>query len=121
MQEMELGVSGQLTYRVDVATGSDFGAGTDANLFCTLIGDTHRSSGEFQLDSSLSYVNKFERGQASTACSASVPAFTRRCNSRVHTPLQFPRSHAAAIPAFTCRCRSMRSSGGAHLSAKFTR
>ncbi len=84
MQEMELGVSGHLTYRIDVATGSDFGAGTDANLFCTLIGDTHRSSGEFQLDNSLSYVNKFERGQASTACSASVPAFTRRCNSRVH-------------------------------------
>jgi hypothetical protein len=88
MQEMELGVSGHLTYRIDVATGSDFGAGTDANLFCTLIGDTHRSSGEFQLAKSLTYANKFERGQASTAFSASIPAFTCRCNSSVHMPLQ---------------------------------
>lgn len=66
MQEMEFGASGQLTYRIDVATGSDFGAGTDANLFCTLSGDSHRSSGEFQLSNSLSYANKFERAQAST-------------------------------------------------------
>ena len=50
-------------YRVDVKTGNDFGAGTDANIFCILVGEHARSSGEFHLADSLKYVNKFERGQ----------------------------------------------------------
>jgi hypothetical protein len=46
-----------------VKTGSDFGAGTDANIYCTLVGDAARSSGEFHLADSVKFVNKFERGQ----------------------------------------------------------
>jgi hypothetical protein len=49
-----------------VGTGTDFGAGTDSNVFCTLTGDGGRSSGEFALAHSLQNLNKFERGQSDT-------------------------------------------------------
>ena len=65
-QEEEEGVTSHLTYRIDVATGREFGAGTDANVFCTLTGERLNSSGEFQLANSLTRAaNKFERGQVS--------------------------------------------------------
>ena len=63
--------SHDVVYRIDVVTGSALGAGTDANIFCTLSGDLHRSSGEFHLKESRLHVNKFERGQV---CIAAVVA-----------------------------------------------
>ena len=65
LQEVESASSdaSRCIYRVDVQTGSDFGAGTDANIYCTLVGDAARSSGEFHLADSVKFVNKFERGQ----------------------------------------------------------
>lgn len=53
----------QFIYRVEVHTGTAFGAGTDANVFCTLGGEHELSSGEVHLAKSLHHVNKFERGQ----------------------------------------------------------
>ena len=40
-----------------------FGAGTDANIYCTLGGENGLSGGEVHLADSLLHVNKFERGQ----------------------------------------------------------
>lgn len=44
-------------------TGTGFGAGTDANIYCTLGGENGLSGGEVHLADSLLHVNKFERGQ----------------------------------------------------------
>ncbi len=55
-----------------VVTGSAMGAGTDANVFCTLFGSDGSSSGEFQLSKSLDHVDKFERGQVDTFEQAAV-------------------------------------------------
>ena len=51
---------------MQVVTGTARGAGTDANVFCTLYGDDGSSSGEFQLSKSLDHTDKFERGQTDT-------------------------------------------------------
>ncbi len=48
---------------VQVVTGTARGAGTDANVFCTLYGGDGSSSGEFQLSKSLEHKDKFEAGQ----------------------------------------------------------
>ena len=69
LQDMQLGaVEPQyVVYRIDVYTGTALGAGTDANIFCTLGGDRLRSSGEFRLVTSLLHLNKFERAQVGSA------------------------------------------------------
>jgi hypothetical protein len=73
---MELGAESHfVVYRIDVTTGTAIGAGTDANIFCTLGGDRFRSSGEFPLEKSLLHMNKFERGQVPCAAAAHVAAF----------------------------------------------
>lgn len=84
LQEMESGASDQtVVYRIDVVTGTAIGAGTDANIFCTLGGDRFRSSGEFLLETSLLHANKFERGQVRF-----VPprAAALRCDRIVYSP-----------------------------------
>lgn len=49
-------------YTVDVYTGDKWGAGTDANVFCTIFGDKG-DSGERELSRSETHGNKFERKQ----------------------------------------------------------
>ncbi len=85
-QESETGEHGQsrhCIYRIEVATGSDFGAGTDANVFCVLVGEQNRSSAEFPLDKSLLHVNKFERGQVGGYRLEILFAFFGSCSSRL--------------------------------------
>ena len=53
-------------WTVQVVTGSAVGAGTDANVFCTLFGNDGSSSGEFPLSKSADHVDKFERGRTDT-------------------------------------------------------
>ncbi|XP_071795423.1 lipoxygenase homology domain-containing protein 1-like [Asterias amurensis] len=48
-------------YAINIYTGDVFRAGTDANVFCTLFGETS-DSGERQLRNSETYTDKFERG-----------------------------------------------------------
>uniref|UniRef100_A0A670JIB8 Lipoxygenase homology PLAT domains 1 n=1 Tax=Podarcis muralis TaxID=64176 RepID=A0A670JIB8_PODMU len=50
------------TYKISVFTGDIFGAGTDASVFLTIYGDLG-DTGERQLSSSETNMNKFERGQ----------------------------------------------------------
>ncbi len=50
-------------YSVSVVTGDEFGAGTDGDVFLTLIGDVATSE-EAPLEDSLTYKDKFERGHA---------------------------------------------------------
>ena len=54
------------TYHVDVFTGDEKKAGTDANVFITLFG-SHGQSEEFHLSDSLTHMNKFERNHVSIA------------------------------------------------------
>ncbi len=87
-------------YRIDVVTGSALGAGTDANIFCTLGGDLHRSSGEFQLKESRLHVNKFERGQVrarrgallqrAALCKLCEDGFTARARAGVRPRVSVP-------------------------------
>ncbi len=51
---------------MQVVTGSARGAGTDANVFCTLFGGDGSSSGEFPLSKSLNHTDKFESGHTDT-------------------------------------------------------
>jgi len=51
----------QTTYCIKVKTGLEKGAGTDANVFCTLVGESS-SSPKLELKFSLTNTNKFERG-----------------------------------------------------------
>jgi hypothetical protein len=50
-------------YTVSIVTGDEFGAGTDGDVFLTLIGDAATSE-EAPLESSLTFKDKFERGHA---------------------------------------------------------
>lgn len=52
----------EVTYIVKVFTGSEFGAGTDANVFLNLYGE-NGDTGERQLKDSSTNINKFERNQ----------------------------------------------------------
>lgn len=49
-------------YTVDVYTADKFGAGTDANVFCTVFGDKG-DTGERELSKSETHMDKFERGK----------------------------------------------------------
>ena len=49
-------------YVVDVYTADKFGAGTDANVYCTIFGDKG-DTGERELSKSETHTNKFERKQ----------------------------------------------------------
>ena len=49
---------------MNVYTGDVSGAGTDANVFCTIFGDKG-DSGERKLHKSETYKDKFERAQVS--------------------------------------------------------
>ena len=51
-------------YTVNVYTGDVSGAGTDANVFCTIFGDKG-DSGERKLHKSETYSDKFERAHVS--------------------------------------------------------
>ena len=51
-------------YTVNVYTGDVSGAGTDANVFCTIFGDKG-DSGERKLHKSETYTDKFERAHVS--------------------------------------------------------
>ena len=53
-------------YEIFVHTGNVSGAGTDANVFCTLFGE-NGDSGERKLKDSATHRNKFERGCVSQA------------------------------------------------------
>ncbi|XP_063722696.1 lipoxygenase homology domain-containing protein 1-like isoform X2 [Symsagittifera roscoffensis] len=52
-------------YKVDVFTGNEKGAGTDANVFITIYGQ-HGDSGKHKLSKSDTHVNKFEKGKLDT-------------------------------------------------------
>ncbi|CAM2710921.1 unnamed protein product [Rotaria socialis] len=49
-------------YTIDVYTGDKMGCGTDANVFCTIYGD-RGDTGERELASSETHMNKFEKKQ----------------------------------------------------------
>ncbi|CAF5132885.1 unnamed protein product, partial [Rotaria sp. Silwood1] len=51
-----------ITYLIHVFTGDKSGAGTDANVFITIYGQ-YEDSGEHQLTTSKTNINKFERKQ----------------------------------------------------------
>ena len=51
-------------YKVHVNTGDVFRAGTDANVFITVFGESG-DTGERQLKNSETYSDKFERGHVS--------------------------------------------------------
>lgn len=48
------------TYTITVKTSNKFGAGTDANIFCELIGQYGKSK-PYKLTESVTHKNKFER------------------------------------------------------------
>ena len=54
-----------MKYKVDVFTGNEKGAGTDANVFITIYGQ-HGDSGKHKLSKSDTHVNKFEKGKLDT-------------------------------------------------------
>jgi hypothetical protein len=53
-------------YEISVVTGSEFGAGTDARVFCTLYGEDGAQSPELPLAVSLQHKDPFETGQLGT-------------------------------------------------------
>ncbi len=54
-------------YEIEVLTGSDFGAGTDSKVYCTLFGNVCvGSSGEFELKTSMEHSDPFETGTIDT-------------------------------------------------------
>jgi hypothetical protein len=54
-------------YEIEVLTGSDFGAGTDSKVYCTLFGSICLgSSGEFELAASIEHSDPFETGAIDT-------------------------------------------------------
>ena len=55
-----------VTYVVTTYTGTKFGAGTDANVFCNLFGE-QGDTGDRKLALSTTHKNKFERGNVSTS------------------------------------------------------
>ena len=59
------GVSTAVSYKVAVETGGMRGAGTDSNVYATLVGE-EGESGEVQLKKSAEHTDKFERGQTDT-------------------------------------------------------
>ena len=52
-------------YKIAIKTGDKSGAGTDANVFCTVFGEKG-DSGEHKLSKSAEHRDKFERGQIDT-------------------------------------------------------
>jgi hypothetical protein len=52
----------QVCYEISVVTGSEFGAGTDSRVYCTLYGEGLQSP-ELELAASLQNGNPFETGQ----------------------------------------------------------
>jgi hypothetical protein len=65
-----------------------FGAGTDANIYCTLGGENGLSGGEVHLADSLLHVNKFERGQVGvfdSKCVLRFVPFPEPISLRKHT------------------------------------
>ena len=51
-----------MAYRLKIQTGKKMGAGTDANVFCTIYGEKG-DSGMRKIRRSDDNMNKFERGQ----------------------------------------------------------
>jgi hypothetical protein len=112
--------SHDVMYRIDVVTGSALGAGTDANIFCTLSGDLHRSSGEFHLKESRLHVNKFERGQVrarrgallqrAAFCELCGDGFTARARARCAAACVCALSSStlgAQVDSFEWRCKPL--------------
>jgi hypothetical protein len=54
-------------YEISVVTGSDFGAGTDSQVFCSLYGEDGLQSPELPLAVSINNKDPFETGQLGTA------------------------------------------------------
>ncbi len=65
-------------YLVEVVTGDVRGAGTDANVFITILGD-QGDSGERKLHKSETHSNKFERAQVKKKC-FHVNQHKRKCS-----------------------------------------
>ena len=63
---------------MNVYTGDVSGAGTDANVFCTIFGDKG-DSGERKLHKSETYTDKFERAHVSVMYCQSYEVDNERC------------------------------------------
>jgi len=61
----------QVLYQIKITTGTKMGAGTDANVYITLVGQNGQSSGEILLDNP--GINDFERGNTNIFWINSIP------------------------------------------------
>ncbi len=61
----------QVLYQIKITTGTKMGAGTDANVYITLVGQNGQSSGEILLDNP--GINDFERGDTNIFWINSIP------------------------------------------------
>jgi hypothetical protein len=61
----------QVLYQIKITTGTKMGAGTDANVYLTLVGQNGENSGEILLDNP--GINDFERGDTNIFCINTIP------------------------------------------------